>query len=809
MSSTITNGIKGWDYTQSSEQDGERQTRTRRRADKKSSVSDEIVLRRQLDQLEVKTGSTILVSSGDSTSIAIIKEIRFGINQFIEVFVIWFCTKDEVEQIPQDVDVVNNEIFLTPYLDEIQLGNIINKVTVLPVKDFEGIVIDESTKDTTFMCRRATNEKEKITEPFDFGDMMQNFHKNADQFVDVVKKMLFNRKKLQKQQQKQQQQQQEEEKVLDEMGNKKGGAIRKQKRKHEKIESNDDAVDTPQLEEIEESDLNSLESAVVESSSSSEEEVKLDESDASDFERESSSTLKSKTKSRTEGTRGSGRGGGRGNSRGGGRGGGRGSSRGGGPALINRKSPLKKAKTIIPAPDLEAETHSEQTPIDEIYSIVTPKKKMRIIANQSPLPSFTSPTKKGLLLDPKSEAFHQLKQKLHTSHRLDALPGREDEFMAIWANLESAINEGSGCCVYVSGVPGMGKTATIKEIIRQMTEVADMGEMRKFSFLEINGLKLLSSTAAYGMLWQHISGDRVTDSNAAVLLEEYFKNDKPKEPLVVLMDELDQVAQKQQNVMYNFFNWPTYSTSSLIVIAVANTMDLPERMLSNKISSRMGLRRIQFKGYSFHQLGDIIRHRLSSLVKHSKYKVTIVDDAIGFAARKVAGVSGDARRALNICKRAVEIAEQEFSKQELDNYAVTTQHISMAIVESVKSPLAQYIKSLPFGAKLVLAALLKRMRRSGFAEIPLGDIIEEMKNMMVMTTSNPFETDTTMHDILYAKESLSRIYNFDYVLASLVDAGLISQQNAASERKRLLMLSVSEEEVVSAMKRDNEISQYL
>src|ERR1700741_181022 len=37
----------------------------------------------------------------------------------------------------------------------------------------------------------------------------------------------------------------------------------------------------------------------------------------------------------------------------------------------------------------------------------------------------------------------------------------------------------------------------------------------------------------------------------------------------------------------------------------------------------------------------------------------IVDpDAIQFASRKVAAVSGDARRALDICRRAVEIAEQ-------------------------------------------------------------------------------------------------------------------------------------------------------
>ena len=57
---------------------------------------------------------------------------------------------------------------------------------------------------------------------------------------------------------------------------------------------------------------------------------------------------------------------------------------------------------------------------------------------------------------------------------------------------------------------------------------------------------------------------------------------------VVLMDELDLLVTSKQTVMYNFFEWPTWMHSRLIVVAVANTMDLPERMLSNKVSSRMG-----------------------------------------------------------------------------------------------------------------------------------------------------------------------------------------------------------------------------
>ena len=61
-------------------------------------------------------------------------------------------------------------------------------------------------------------------------------------------------------------------------------------------------------------------------------------------------------------------------------------------------------------------------------------------------------------------------------------------------------------------------------------------------------------------------------------LEFYFKRvpkDK-KKTIVVLLDELDAMVTKSQDIMYNFFNWTTYENAKLIVIAVANTMDLPE-----------------------------------------------------------------------------------------------------------------------------------------------------------------------------------------------------------------------------------------
>jgi origin recognition complex subunit 1 len=158
-------------------------------------------------------------------------------------------------------------------------------------------------------------------------------------------------------------------------------------------------------------------------------------------------------------------------------------------------------------------------------------------------------------------------------------------------------------------------------------------------------------------------------------------------------------------------------------------------------------------------------------------------DAVQFAARKVAAVSGDARRALDICRRAVEIAESEAAaiEGEDDEDAqpptpsrtgrgaagrggpvrssdknnttgtplqkkvlphgrkgiVTIATIKQAINEATSSPLQQALRALPLASKVFLAALLARLRRTGIGEAVLGDVVEEAKRLGLMSQLQP------------------------------------------------------------------------
>ena len=102
-------------------------------------------------------------------------------------------------------------------------------------------------------------------------------------------------------------------------------------------------------------------------------------------------------------------------------------------------------------------------------------------------------------------------------------------------------------------------------------------------------------------------------------------------------------------VLYNLFDWPTRPDARITVVGIANTMDLPERLLP-RIVSRMGLKRCTFRPYTRPQIVAILEHRLEGVAPADA-------NAIKKVAMKVASVSGDVRRALELCRRAAELAE--------------------------------------------------------------------------------------------------------------------------------------------------------
>ncbi|XP_015211125.2 origin recognition complex subunit 1 isoform X1 [Lepisosteus oculatus] len=348
----------------------------------------------------------------------------------------------------------------------------------------------------------------------------------------------------------------------------------------------------------------------------------------------------------------------------------------------------------------------------------TPSKKIapstpRTPHNATPsIPSRSLPAKKpGNILE-------EARARLHVSSVPESLPCREQEFQDIYSFVESKVIDGTGGCMYISGVPGTGKTATVHEVMRCLLHAADQDEIPPFNFIEINGMKMTDPHQAYVQILQKLTDQKATADHAASLLEKRFSTPAPKrETTVLLVDELDLLWTRKQNVMYNLFDWPTRRHAKLVVLAIANTMDLPERIMINRVASRLGLTRLSFQPYTFKQLQQIITSRLNRVRAFE-------EDALQLVSRKVAALSGDARRCLDICRRATEICEFSNNRNSSSGL-VGMSHVMEALDEMFSSPYITAIRCASLQEQLFLRAVIAEFRRLGLEEATFQQVFQQ------------------------------------------------------------------------------------
>ena len=99
-------------------------------------------------------------------------------------------------------------------------------------------------------------------------------------------------------------------------------------------------------------------------------------------------------------------------------------------------------------------------------------------------------------------------------------------------------------------------------------------------------MRLTEPNQTYVQLWKALTQAKVTTEHAKNLLEKRFtaanaETSKKQQATVVLIDELDLLWNRKQSVLYNIFEWPTNKYAKLIVLAIANTMDLPVSIWSS------------------------------------------------------------------------------------------------------------------------------------------------------------------------------------------------------------------------------------
>ena len=374
--------------------------------------------------------------------------------------------------------------------------------------------------------------------------------------------------------------------------------------------------------------------------------------------------------------------------------------------------------------------------------------------------------------------FAEAASRLAPSAHPERMPRREKERGDVLGALRAAVLEGTlGGSLYLSGTPGTGKTATVHQALRELAADKSLPPFRE---LFVNGMKLTSAyevrsilwevehaphawipmciqlthacalhvyTQVYSILWEALTGAAVKPQRAMELLERRFAaplvsaaskgngaagggkgghgggyNMKRKgaiEKVILVLDELDYLVTAKQSVIYNLFEWATRGASSLVVVGISNTMDLPERLLP-RVESRLNIRRVNFLPYSHQDIAAILSDRLGTLDAFAAG-----DGGVELCARKVSSVSGDVRRALEVCRLAAQVAEREEAgaiQAGGEQARRAPKHVMIHHIEEAHkllrgSTLLLAVQSAPAQHKLMLACVVLLLHSTGRSEV--------------------------------------------------------------------------------------------
>ncbi|KAI1773954.1 cell division control protein Cdc6 [Hypoxylon cercidicola] len=251
--------------------------------------------------------------------------------------------------------------------------------------------------------------------------------------------------------------------------------------------------------------------------------------------------------------------------------------------------------------------------------------------------------------------YHHARQLFSRSADPGQLIGRDGERTQLKSFLQRCSKPNPSGCIYVSGPPGTGKSAMVNEVTQELVE---KGTVKK---VYINCMSIKSSKDLYGTLLDQVcDASDITEGDAATIIQKLFiPRKKSTEVYLVILDEIDHILTLDLESLYRLFEWSMQKSSRLVLVGIANALDLTDRFLPRLKSRNLKPDLLPFLPYSAAQIKTIITTRLQSLVPEGSPLPFFHPAAVELCSRKVSSQTGDLRKAFEICRRAIDLVETE------------------------------------------------------------------------------------------------------------------------------------------------------
>ncbi|KAL9585924.1 MAG: hypothetical protein Q9212_001241 [Teloschistes hypoglaucus] len=267
--------------------------------------------------------------------------------------------------------------------------------------------------------------------------------------------------------------------------------------------------------------------------------------------------------------------------------------------------------------------------------------------------------------------YHDARRSFVRSADPGRLIGRDAERSELETFIRNGLDGRSGRCLYVSGPPGTGKSALVREVCQ------DFGDGAVVRKAYVNCM----SVKASGDISRMLSNDLVGDSEQFDLEHtpnlQYLTEPKEEAPVpmyLVVLDEIDHLLSLDLKILYDLFEMSLQRDSRLILIGIANALDLTDRFLPRLKARNLKPVLLPFLPYTAPQIASVITTKLRTLLPsdgraQKDYVPFVHPTAILFCSKKVASQTGDLRKAFDIIHRSLSLVENE-TKQSHQNVGV-------------------------------------------------------------------------------------------------------------------------------------------
>lgn len=257
---------------------------------------------------------------------------------------------------------------------------------------------------------------------------------------------------------------------------------------------------------------------------------------------------------------------------------------------------------------------------------------------------------------PKTVSKYASAKRVLNGNETWKLPGREDELAKLSDFLENCLTNQKSASIYISGPPGTGKTSCVNKLLKE--SFAD-----KFNEISVNCTGIATIGNIYKKICDQLKLKSGTEKENLTKITEFITRSNQKKMVLLLLDEIDQLAGNKQSVLYSIFEWPALKNSKIVLVGIANALDLTDRLLT-RLNTKCELKPklLHFPSYTKEQIIDIFKSRLEDAGAMDIF----APNTIQFLAAKVSAVSGDIRRALDIGRRVIEIASNKMEGQSFD-----------------------------------------------------------------------------------------------------------------------------------------------